>query len=103
MVKKRIVERERSRQKLVKKYFYSRAYLKSEFKHAVCLKERMEIHSKLQKFPLDRVPFRLCNRCQFSGRPRGYYRDFGLSRHFFRRLARNGLLPGIQKSSWSYS
>jgi small subunit ribosomal protein S14 len=42
----------------------------------------------------------LCHRCQFSGRSRGYYRDFGLSRHFLQKLAREGLLPGIRKSSW---
>jgi small subunit ribosomal protein S14 len=103
MVKKRIVEREKNRQKLVKNYFLSRSDLKKEFKKSFYLEEKMEIQNKLQKFPRNRIPSRLCNRCRFSGRPRGYYRDFGLSRHFFRGLARSGFLPGIRKSSWLLS
>jgi small subunit ribosomal protein S14 len=100
MAKKRIVERERKRQKLVKKYFSFRAYLLQEVKRSVCLEERLILHLKLQRLPRNSIQSRLCNRCQISGRSRGYYRRFGLSRHFFRRLAREGFLPGIQKSSW---
>jgi len=100
MAKKSVVERERNRRKLVKKYFLSWMYFKKELKRSVFLEDRLETHGKLQKIPRNRIPSRLCNRCQFSGRSRGYYRNFGLSRHFFRRLAQGGFLPGIQKSSW---
>jgi len=100
MVKKRRVEREKNRQKLVKKYFPSRTYLIQEFNQSTSLEKRIEAHYKLQILPRNSTPSRLSNRCQFSGRPRRYYRSFGLSRHFLRRFAREGCLPGVQKSSW---
>jgi small subunit ribosomal protein S14 len=100
MAKKRRIERERNRQKLVKKHFPSRIYIIHELTRNTSLERRLEFHSKLQLFPRNSVPSRLCNRCRLSGRSRGYYRDFSLSRHFLRRLAREGFLPGLQKSSW---
>lgn len=100
MAKKRIFERERNRKKLVKKYLLSRVSLKKEFKHNTYLEDRLEIQDQLQILPRNSTLTRLCNRCNLSGRSRGYYRSFGLSRHFFRSFAQRGFLPGIQKSSW---
>ena len=100
MVKKRRIERERNRQRLAKKYFSSRICIIQELERNMYLEKRLELQFKLQRFPRNSIPSRLCNRCQLSGRSRGYYRRFGLSRHFLRRLAREGFLPGIRKSSW---
>ena len=100
MAKKRRIERERNRQKLVKKHFLSRTYFIQELNRRTSLEQRLEIHSKLQMLPRNGIPSRLCSRCHLSGRSRGYYRDFSLSRHFLRRLAREGFLPGLRKSSW---
>lgn len=101
MAKKSIVERERNRQKLVQKYLLTRIQHKKVFhKKNLSLRERLQAHCEIQKLPRNSSPSRVRNRCQFSGRPRGYYRDFGLSRHFFRKIANSGILPGVQKSSW---
>ena len=55
---------------------------------------------KLEKMPRDANPIRLRNRCSLTGRPRGFYRKFGLSRISLREMANNGLIPGIRKASW---
>lgn len=62
--------------------------------------ERLEYQKKLQKMPRDTSRIRVRNRCELTGRPRGYYRDFKLSRIKFRELAHRGMIPGITKSSW---
>ena len=54
----------------------------------------------LQKLPKNASPVRLHNRCKLTGRPRGYMRQFGISRVTFREMANNGLIPGVKKSSW---
>ena len=54
----------------------------------------------LQKLPRDSAAVRLHNRCQISGRPKGYMRQFGISRINFREMALNGLIPGVKKASW---
>ncbi len=54
----------------------------------------------LQKLPKNASPVRLHNRCSLTGRPRGYMRQFGISRVTFREMANNGLIPGVKKSSW---
>ena len=61
---------------------------------------KLEIHSKLQKLPRNSAKTRIRNRCWKTGRPRGVFRDFGLSRHVFREMAHQCLLPGVTKSSW---
>ena len=58
------------------------------------------LHLELQKLPRNSSPTRLHNRCQQTGRPHAYYRDFGLSRHNLREMAHKGLLPGVTKASW---
>lgn len=62
--------------------------------------ERMTLSKKLQKMPRDTSRIRVRNRCELTGRPRGYYRDFRLSRIQLRELAHRGMIPGITKASW---
>lgn len=62
--------------------------------------ERYEARVKLQKLPKNSAPARIRNRCQLTGRSRGYLRKFGLCRNEFRRLANFGQIPGVTKSSW---
>lgn len=62
--------------------------------------EKLAAYSKLRRMPRDASPTRLRNRCNLTGRPRGYYRKFGLSRIALRDLALEGKLPGVIKSSW---
>ena len=100
MAKKRIFSREFNRQKIVNKYYKNRESLKKSFYIQSTLRDRIQIQNELQTIPRTSTPFRLRNRCQLSGRSRRYYRNFGLSRHFIRELANQGILPGIRKSSW---
>ncbi|MGB7444746.1 MAG: 30S ribosomal protein S14 [Coleofasciculaceae cyanobacterium] len=100
MAKKSMIEREKKRRKLVEKYAEKREELKAEFKSATSQREKLEIHRKLQQLPRNSIPNRVRNRCWVTGRPRGYYRDFGLSRNVLREWAHQGLLPGVVKSSW---
>lgn len=100
MAKKSMVEREKRRQKLVDKYAQKREELKAQFESATSQQEKLEIHRQIQQLPRNSAPTRLRNRCWVTGRPRGYYRDFGLSRHVLREMAHQGLLPGVVKSSW---
>jgi len=100
MAKKRMIAREKSRQRLVHKYNFLRIHNKKRFYMRNSLRERLQIHTSIQKLPRSSSHVRLKNRCQLSGRSRGYYRYFGLSRHFFREFALQGILPGIRKSSW---
>jgi small subunit ribosomal protein S14 len=95
-----MIEREKKRQKLVDKYADKRAALKEEFENATTQREKLELHRQLQQLPRNSAPNRVRNRCWVTGRPRGYYRDFGLSRHVLREWAHKGLLPGVVKSSW---
>ena len=100
MAKKRIREREVKRQKTFQEYYLSRVYCKEALGQRIGLQESVRIHTKLQRFPRNSSPTRLRNRCKLSGRSRSYYRDFGLSRHFFREIVHQGVLPGVGKSSW---
>ena len=100
MAKKSMIAREHKRQVLVQKYAEKRARLKVEIKQSATLEERASLLKKLQSLPRDSSPVRLHNRCCITGRPKGFYRDFGLSRHVLREMALEGLLPGVTKSSW---
>lgn len=100
MANKSMIQRELKRQRLVMKYATKRAALKQEIKQAVSLKEKLALHRKLQQLPRNSSAVRLHNRCMITGRPQGYFRDFGLSRHVLREMAHEGLLPGVTKSSW---
>lgn len=100
MAKKSMIEREKKRQKLVEKYAAKRAELLEQFSAATSQQDKMAIHRKIQQLPRNSAPTRLHNRCWATGRPRGYYRDFGLCRNVLRDMAHQGLLPGVVKSSW---
>jgi small subunit ribosomal protein S14 len=100
MAKKSMIEREKKRQGLVAKYAQKRETLKEQMAGAASQEERMDLHRQLQRLPRNSAPCRVRNRCWVTGRSRGYFRDFGLSRHVFREMAHEGLLPGVTKSSW---
>lgn len=100
MAKKSMIEREKKRARLVEKYAEKRETLKEEFRQAENYEEKMDLHRQLQRLPRNSAPSRRRNRCMVTGRPRAYYRDFGLSRNVLREWAHEGLLPGVVKSSW---
>jgi small subunit ribosomal protein S14 len=62
--------------------------------------KKLAAHSKIQQLPRNSSKIRIRNRCWKTGRPRGFYRDFGISRHVLREMAHQCLLPGVTKSSW---
>ena len=95
-----MIEREKKRQHLIKKFSSRRVELKSLIKNASSFEEKLNYHRELQNLPLNSSPNRAHNRCLVTGRPKGFYRDFGLSRHVLREMAHNCLLPGVTKSSW---
>lgn len=100
MAKKSMIEREKKRIKLTKKYALKRATLLKQYRSEGNFNLKLELHSKLQKLPRNSAKTRIRNRCWKTGRPRGVFRDFGLSRHVFREMAHQCLLPGVRKSSW---
>jgi len=89
MAKKSIVARQAKRAKLVAKFAEKRAALKAAGDYAA-----------LDLLPKNASPVRLKNRCQLTGRPKGYMRYFGISRVMFRDMALNGKIPGVKKASW---
>lgn len=89
MAKKSIIAREAKRQKLVNKYAALRKQLKEEGRW-----------DELDKLPKNSSAVRLHNRCQLTGRPKGYMRKFKINRVTFRKMANEGLIPGITKASW---
>lgn len=89
MAKESMKAREVKRKKIVEKYAEKRAALKAAGDYEA-----------LQKLPKNASPIRMHNRCKLTGRPRGYMRQFGVSRVMFREMANNGLIPGVKKASW---
>nr|BBC77634.1 ribosomal protein S14 [Nitzschia sp. NIES-3576] len=100
MAKKSMIEREKKRIFLEKKYSLKRKFLLIQYKNTKDIKDKFEIGLKIQKLPRNSSKIRIRNICWKTGRSRGFMRDFGLSRHIFRKMAHQGLLPGITKSSW---
>lgn len=100
MAKESMKAREVKRAKLVAKYAAKRAALKEIVNKSSDPMEAYEAARKLQDIPRNANPIRLHNRCKMTGRPRGYIRQFGLSRIEFRELASQGLIPGVKKASW---
>jgi len=100
MAKKSMIEREKKRIRLEKKYSMKRKALLVEYQTASSFTSKIEIHSKLQQLPRNSAKTRIRNRCWKTGRPRAVFRDFGISRHVFREMAHQCLLPGVTKSSW---
>ena len=95
-----MIEREKKRIKLNNKYKIKRQNLLKQYQTTEDFNLKLEIHSKIQKLPRNSAQIRIRNRCWKTGRPRGYYRDFGISRHVLREMAHQCLLPGVTKSSW---
>nr|YP_009141456.1 ribosomal protein S14 [Lathyrus tingitanus]AIL55982.1 ribosomal protein S14 [Lathyrus tingitanus] len=100
MAKKSCIAREKKRQKLEKKYHLIRRSPKKEMSKAQSLSEKWEIQAQLEALPRNSAPTRLHRRCFATGRPRGNYRHFGLSRHALREMVHQCLLPGATRSSW---
>jgi small subunit ribosomal protein S14 len=101
LARKSSIEKNNKRKKLSKKFGKLRKELREK---AVNLKlsdeDRLDARKKLQDMPRDTSPNRVITRCELTGRPRGNYRKFGLSRMAFRQLALDGKLPGVTKASW---
>ena len=101
MAKKAMIEREKKRERLVKRFAAKRAELKKIAKdESLPMEERFEAQLKLSEMPRNGSKIRLRNRCLITGRPRGYYRKVKMSRIALRELALSGQIPGMVKSSW---
>ena len=103
MAKESMKAREVKRAKLVARYAEKRAALKKVIATTDDPAEAYEAYEaarKLQSIPKNANPIRLHNRCKITGRPKGYMRQFGLSRIQFREMASSGLIPGVKKASW---
>ncbi|MHC5653056.1 30S ribosomal protein S14 [Stappia sp.] len=101
MAKKSAVEKNKRRERLVNKYAEKRAELRAMSKdESLSLEERYAARLKLAKLPRNSAEVRLRNRCEVTGRPRGYYRKLKMSRVALRELGSKGLIPGLVKSSW---
>lgn len=101
MAKESMKAREVKRAKLVEKYAAKRAELKEKIRQAAIAGDMdFESQAALAALPKNSNPVRMHNRCQLTGRPKGYMRQFGVSRIQFREMASNGLVPGVKKASW---
>ncbi len=95
-----MLERERKRKALVIKYLEKRKTILKQLKEVESLEEIFELNKKLQKLPRNSSPIRVRNRCWKTGRPRGFFRYFGLCRNALRELSHDCFLPGVIKASW---
>jgi small subunit ribosomal protein S14 len=101
MAKLSLINRDQKRRALVKKYEKKRSALLEIINNMKASEEdRFAARLKLQQLPRNANPTRLRNRCALTGRPRGYFRKFGLSRNKLREYAMRGEVPGIVKASW---
>jgi len=101
MTRKALVERELKRAKTVKRFASKRRDLKKILSDSnTTFDEKREARVKLQKLPRNASPVRLRNRCVITGRPKGFYRKFGLGRNKLREQTMEGNIPGLHKASW---
>lgn len=101
MAKLSSINRNEKRKRMAKKYAAKYARLKEQANDTSLPEdERLLARLKMAEIPRNANPTRIRNRCELTGRPRGYYRKFKLSRIALRDLANNGLIPGVTKSSW---
>jgi small subunit ribosomal protein S14 len=101
MAKTSTIERDKKRRRLAKKYKTRRTRLKAiAADHALPAEERFAARLKLAELPRNSSPTRIRNRCDLTGRPRGYYRKLRISRIALRDLGSQGQIPGMIKSSW---
>ena len=95
-----MIQREKKRERLVAKHLLKRESIKEDLKSVSSFQERLVLYKKFERIPRNSSPSRQRNRCWVTGRSRGFYRDFGLSRHVLREMGNDGLIPGLKKSSW---
>ena len=95
-----MIQREKKRERLIAKYAKKRESIKDELKTVSSFQERLVLYKKLENLPRNSSPSRHRNRCWVTGRSRGFYKDFGLSRHVLREMGNEGLIPGLTRSSW---
>ena len=101
MAKQSSIQKNLKRKTMVNKYKSLRITLKKKIKNKkLSLEERIKLQSKLNDLPKDGSRIRVRNRCEITGRSRGVYRKFGLSRIKVRELSMSGALPGVIKASW---
>ena len=101
MAKQSSIQKNKNRKKIVSKFQKRRTILKKKImKKDLTMEDRFKLQSKLNDLPRDSSNIRVRNRCELTGRTRGVYRKFGLSRIKLRELTMSGALPGVVKSSW---
>jgi small subunit ribosomal protein S14 len=101
MAKKSAIEKNKNRRELVKRYAAKRARLKAAIAdESLGDQERFAARLKLAELPRNSAPSRIRNRCEMTGRPRGYYRKLKMSRIALREMGNTGQVPGLVKSSW---
>ncbi len=101
MAKKSSIEKNNRRRRMVERFAVKRAELKEVANdQSLSMEERFQARIKLAKLPRNSAPVRVRNRCEITGRPRGFYRKVGMSRIALRELGAAGLIPGLVKSSW---
>ncbi len=101
MAKKSMIEREKKRAKTVKRFASKRLALKKIISDSISsADQRSEALRSLQSLPRNASPTRMRNRCSITGRPKGYYRKFGLGRNKLREETMEGNIPGLRKASW---
>ena len=101
MAKKSATERNNKRARMAEKYAARREKLKAiAMDESLPLEERFKVRLKLAELPRNSAPNRVRNRCEVTGRPRGYYRKLRMSRIALRELGSQGMVPGLVKSSW---
>jgi small subunit ribosomal protein S14 len=100
MAKQSMIQREVKREKLIAKYATKREIIILALKNSENYQEKLLNFRKMEALPRNSAPSRHRNRCWITGRSRGFYKDFGLSRHVLREMAHEGSIPGLRKSSW---
>lgn len=104
MARKTLIEKKQRIEKTIARETPKREVVKAQMKKArtgeISMAEALELMVKLSKMPRNGSKIRLKNRCTYDGRPQGYMRAFGMNRVLFRKLASEGKLPGVVKSSW---
>ncbi len=95
-----MIQREKKRERLIAKYAVKRQSIKEELKNVTSFQDRLVLYKKFESIPRNSSPSRHRNRCWVTGRSRGFYKDFGLSRHVLREMGNEGLIPGLTRSSW---
>ena len=101
MAKKSAIQKSQKKEKLVTKYAKKRAQLKKAMANPELeFEERMALQKQIESLPLNSSRVRHKNRCWLTGRPRGYHKDFGICRNALRKMAHEGLIPGLSKASW---